>query len=164
MKKFSVFKQSLISQIDRLSKFRGLKMSESNEEQYCSYLDNLKATYESLHVSESNSMLVANSKTLAHILPHLIPPIDRQYTIRFFTQDNKEFFNNAGKYKQLRFPKVSEDQFANFKDYCFRIKRMFDRCDRHIFKLESDTFNTSYPKIMDNVIMAFVKGVSKPEK
>jgi len=43
-----------------------------------------------------------------------------------------------------------------------RIKRMFDQCDRRLFEINPDTFNTSYPKIMDNVIVAFVKDVQKP--
>ena len=36
-------------------------------------------------VSTSRTQIVAGSKTLHHLLPDLIPPIDRQYTFRFFT-------------------------------------------------------------------------------
>ena len=39
----------------------------------------------SLRSSTSNSRLVSGSKTLHHVLPRLLPPIDRQYTFRFFT-------------------------------------------------------------------------------
>lgn len=39
---------------------------------------------ESLKVSASSARIVANSKTLHHLLPDLVPPIDRQYTFRFF--------------------------------------------------------------------------------
>lgn len=38
-----------------------------------------------LRASTSSTQIVAGSKTLHHILPDLIPPIDRQYTLRFFT-------------------------------------------------------------------------------
>ena len=38
-----------------------------------------------LRSSTSNSRLVSGSKTLHHVLPALMPPIDRQYTFRFFT-------------------------------------------------------------------------------
>lgn len=38
-----------------------------------------------LRSSTSNSRLVSGSKTLHHVLPALMPPIDREYTFRFFT-------------------------------------------------------------------------------
>ena len=38
-----------------------------------------------LRVSTSGTQIVAGSKALHHVLPDLIPPIDRQYTLRFFT-------------------------------------------------------------------------------
>ncbi len=164
MVEFDSFKQSLASQQSRLSEFRELKMDQCTEEQYRSYLDGLEDIFAALVVSISNSILVAHSKTLAHILPYLVPPIDRQYTIRFFTQDDKDFFAKSGKYKTVAFPIGREDQFLAFKDYCIRIKRIFGQCDRNLFEINPNTFNTSYPKIMDNVIMAFVKSVPKPVK
>ncbi len=38
-----------------------------------------------LKVSTSGTKIVAGSKALHHVLPDLVPPIDRQYTFRFFT-------------------------------------------------------------------------------
>lgn len=38
-----------------------------------------------LRVSTSGTQIVAGSKMLHHLLPDLIPPIDRRYTFRFFT-------------------------------------------------------------------------------
>lgn len=38
-----------------------------------------------LKVSTSGTRIVAGSKALHHVLPDLVPPIDRQYTFRFFT-------------------------------------------------------------------------------
>jgi hypothetical protein len=40
---------------------------------------------ESLRVSTSATRIVAGSKALHHVLPALVPPIDRQYTFQFFT-------------------------------------------------------------------------------
>ena len=39
----------------------------------------------SLRVSTSATRIVAGSKALHHVLPNLVPPIDRQYTFQFFT-------------------------------------------------------------------------------
>ena len=43
---------------------------------------------ERLRVSRSETRIVASSKALHHVLPDLVPPIDRQYTFRFFTGQN----------------------------------------------------------------------------
>ena len=162
MTEFSAFKQSLITQRVALTSFRSVKMEDCSVNEYSTYIDGLKPIYMSFAVSISESTLVAHSKTLAHLLPDFVPPIDRQYTVRFFTQDNKNFFTQSGKYKLVNLPTGIERQFSAFKEYCVRIKQMFDQCDRHLFQLNPNTFNTSYPKIMDNVIMAFVKSVPKP--
>jgi hypothetical protein len=162
MAEFDAFKESLFSQRTTLSEFRELRMDGCTEKEYSAHIENLRKVYSSLIVSISDSTLVAHSKTLAHILPDLVPPIDRQYTIRFFTQDNKNFFTESKNYRAVVVPKGLEKQFAAFKDYCVRVKRMFDQCDKQLFKIDPTNFNTSYPKIMDNVIMAFVKSVPKP--
>ena len=38
-----------------------------------------------IRASTSETQIVAGSRTLHHVLPDLIPPIDRQYSFRFFT-------------------------------------------------------------------------------
>jgi hypothetical protein len=161
MVEYENFRSSLLNQRKALSLLRGITMDGSSDLDYRHAIEELKPAYFSLAVSISSSTLVAHSKVLAHVLPDLIPPIDRQYTVRFFTQENKQFFNKKGKFKNVNLPSNKEEQFSLFLDYCIRIKRMLDQCDLQLFKLDPETFNTSYPKIMDNIIMAFVKGVSR---
>ncbi len=164
MVEFPEFKNSIIKHRDRLQQFYFLRMDSCGQEQYGKHIDDLKQTYYSLKVSISDATIVAHSKTLAHIFPNLIPPIDRQYTIRFFTQENKDFFTESGKFNPVNLPKRFDAQFADFKKYCCRMKMLFDQCDHQLFTIDKETFNTSLPKIMDNLIMAFVKDVPKPEK
>lgn len=164
MVEFPYFKQSIIIHRTQLQQLYSLKMDSCSQEQYRKQIDDLKNIYYSLKVSISDATIVAHSKTLAHILPNLIPPIDRQYTIRFFTQENKHFFSESGKYRPITLPQHLDDQFACFKKYCCRMKMLFDQCDHQLFTIDKETFNTSFPKIMDNLIMAFVKAVPKPEK
>jgi hypothetical protein len=137
-------------------------MDSSTSAGYSSHIDELKEIYSNLQVSISDATIVAHSKTLAHLLPDLFPPIDRQYTIRFFTQDDKRFFTDGGKYKLVNLPKDLDAQFEQFKKYACRMKAIFDHCNRHHFTVEKTSFNSSYPKIIDNLIMAFVKAVPKP--
>lgn len=162
LEEFAKFQSSILNQKERFEAFRKFRMEDLTKEDYVKILNDLKDVYRGIKVSISNASIVANSKTLAHILPHLIPPIDRQYTIRFFTQDNKNFFTNRGKYKQVNLPAGFDNQFALFKQYCCRLKDIFDYCDRAMFSLNENTFNSSYPKILDNLIIAFVKDIPKP--
>lgn len=162
MVEFSIFKDSIQSQRDPLSRILPYQMHNCKLTEYADYIESMREVFFSLKVSISNALIVAHSKTLAHLLPDLIPPIDRQYTVRFFTQNSDNFFTQGRKYRQINLPSDRGAQFADFKKYCCGIKRMFDRCDSSIFSMDSSTFNTSYPKIMDNMIMAFVKAVPKP--
>lgn len=164
MVEFPKFRNSIIKHRDRLQQLNSLRMDLCDQKQYGKYIEDLKQIYSSLEVSTSDATIVAHSKTLAHILPNLIPPIDRQYTIRFFTQEFKVFFTKSGIYRDVNLPDNPDDQFADFKKYCLRIKMLFNQCDHQLFKINKETFDTSFPKIMDNLIMAFVKDVPKPEK
>jgi len=164
MAEFADFKQTIINNREKFQEFYHLRMDTCTMEEYDKYIDNLKEIYCTLKVSTSDATIVAHSKTLAHILPNLIPPIDRQYTIRFFTQDNKKFFTESGNYRSVSVPQDIDAQFEAFKKYCCSIKLLFDSCDHQLFAIDKNTFNTSFPKIIDNLIMAFVKDVPKPPK
>ena len=164
MVEFDFFAESLLARRDELKRFTILRMESCTAKEYENHINNLKDIYCGLKVSISDATIVAHSKVLAHILHNLIPPIDRQYTIRFFTQDNKKFFTDTGKYRMISIPKGLAEQFEDFKKYTGRMKTLFDRCDCNMFTINKKSFNTSYPKIMDNLIMAFVKDVPKPKK
>jgi hypothetical protein len=43
----------------------------------------LEASFKSLRCMKSAASIVAHSKVLAHALPNLVPPVDRQYTLQF---------------------------------------------------------------------------------
>jgi hypothetical protein len=46
----------------------------------------------------------------------------------------------------------------------FENQELFDRCVNKLFSIDKDSFNTSFPKIMDKLIIAFVKGTLKPQR
>lgn len=160
---FKEFKASIICSKSVLRELTEIEYTDIDENDYLSLIQGLKGVYSKLMVSISNATIVGHSKTLAHILPNLIPPIDRQHTIRFFTQDKSEFFYRNGKYRLVQVPNGLDAQFDLFAEICLKMKKLFEQADRKMFTLNPDTFNTSYPKIMDNLIIAFVKSVQKPK-
>ena len=160
---FDVFKCSILKHQMLLANMVGHGMEQITPEEYESHLDQLKGVYCDLRVSISDATVVAHSKTLAHILPNLVPPIDRQYTVRFFTQDYQRFFTKSGGIRGVsNLPSGINQQYDVFKEYCLRIKELLDRADYTRFDIDKQSFNTSYPKIMDNLIMAFIKDVTSP--
>ncbi len=76
---FSVFRQSILSirrDIQHLSAATPAKMSSTAWAQ-------LERVFKGVHVMASKTKLVGHSKVMAHFLPNLVPPIDRQYTIKY---------------------------------------------------------------------------------
>jgi hypothetical protein len=93
-------------------------------------------------VSTSRTQIVAGSKMLHHILPDLIPPIDRQYTFSFFTGQ-----------------KMVPSDHAAFLDWFPQLATIGARCQEPI----RDTINrggfmaTGEAKVIDNAIMGFMQ-------
>lgn len=61
-------------------------MHEIDETEKEEIKKDLRDVFLNLKVMESNARLVGNSKALHHLLPELVPPVDRQYTVKFFTE------------------------------------------------------------------------------
>lgn len=82
-------------------------------------------------------------------MPHFVPPIDRQYTIRFFK--NEELEKSIGNFKDI-------NEEADYFDFILRKAFEFVSIVKKDKSLKIDNaFNTSYPKIFDNLIITFVK-------
>lgn len=168
---FKIFRTSILKHRNMLRNLRQYRIDSQEQDEYGTLLSELRNLYCDLEVSISDSTLVANAKTLAHILPDLLPPIDRQYTVRFFTQDATEFFTknkNSGKwnYRLVQIPSGTEAQFKMYVDLCCKIKSLFDECrtlNPNLLVADGTGFNTSYPKVVDNLLMSYVKEVTPPQ-
>lgn len=98
----------------------------------------------SLQVSTSATKIVAGSKALHHVLPSLVPPIDRQYTFRFFTgqrnlasSDQKAFLEWFPYFAEIGSRAAAEIQ---------------DALDR------GGVMATGAAKVIDNAIIGFMRG------
>jgi hypothetical protein len=93
-------------------------------------------------VSTSRTQIVAGSKFLHHLLPDLIPPIDRQYTFTFFTGQKM----------------VASDRAA-FLDWFPKLADIGTRCRGPIHKaIERGGFMaTGEAKVIDNAIMGYMQ-------
>jgi len=96
---------------------------------------------DSLRVGTSGTKLVANSKALHHLLPALVPPIDRAYTLRFF-------YDNTT---------LSKGDEATFKEIYPHFHRIAVTRREQITSHLGTGMNTSETKVIDNAIVAFVR-------
>lgn len=70
---------------DALDELWDLRITALTPDHAAELAPRLWAIIAGLNVSRSETQIVAGSKALHHVLPDLVPPIDRQYTFRFFT-------------------------------------------------------------------------------
>jgi hypothetical protein len=96
-----------------------------------------------IRASTSGTQLVAGSKTLHHILPDLLPPIDRQYTFRFFTGQTAVRFGDQ---------RAFLDWFPDLTEIAERSRDAIDTT------LGRGGFMATGPaKVIDNAIIGFMR-------
>jgi hypothetical protein len=101
-----------------------------------------------LRVSTSGTRIVAGSKALHHALPDLVPPIDRQYTFRFFT---------GQKAVQGGDQRAFIEWFPYFLEIASRCRVPID-----VAMLRGGFMATSSTKIIDNAIIGFIQSGPRP--
>ena len=132
-----------------------------SEREYSEAVFALKPHYRAFNLSVSAATVVVNSKALFHLFPEFIPPIDRQYTVRFFTQPPERWRDRKNKFQVVSLPTGLDDQFELFRDICIKMKRLVDRIEPSIFEEERRQHRLSAPKALDNAIVNYVTIVSR---
>lgn len=93
-----------------------------------------------LRICHNQNNVVAASKCLHHLLPDLVPPMDREYTQTFFGWHNREF--------QYHPEDCFEHAFRTFADIASAVQ------PAHYV---GDGWRTSLTKVLDNAIVAFCR-------
>lgn len=154
------FSQSLETCAAMLAPLRAMKLLDTTEREYSDAVESLWPAYRALKLSASGATIVVNAKALFHLLPDLIPPIDRQYTIRFFTKSPDKWRDRKGKFKPIMLPGGADAQFRLFQTICAKVKHLADRVDVSLFDRERRERDVSPPKAIDNAIVNYVRIIS----
>lgn len=141
MPNYDEFKESIVAHKDKLEELRGKRIEYITRNEIDSIIESLSIICFSIKGSTSQSHLVSGSKTLAHILPNLVCPMDRQYTLRFFKFRSKDTENDIFKFVM----RSMWDFYQNSNNV------------KSVQSLLGQTFNENYPKIFDNLIIEYVK-------
>jgi hypothetical protein len=94
-----------------------------------------------LKIGQGLTKIVAGSKALHHVLPELVPPIDREYTLCFF------FHHKT----------LSQGDEVAFREMYPRFHRIACECRGQIEARIGRRMNTSFTKVIDNGIVGFVR-------
>lgn len=134
---FDKFKESVMSQKEIFLQLRGKRITELNVE--TSLSNQLQALLENLKIGEGETKLIFNSKAVHHLLPDLMPPIDRQYTLLFFyNSKNPSHLDDC-------FSEI----FPKFVEIAVQKKNS-------IYNRVGEGFHTSETKVIDNAIVGYV--------
>ncbi len=96
-----------------------------------------------MELSWTKSQMVTGSKTLHHLLPQLLPPIDRRYTRRFFRYHSSQFQN------------YPEGAFKRMLSYFAQIAQRVDLAS--YVGTATTAWATSESKMIDNAIIGYCR-------
>jgi len=140
LKPLETIMASLDQQSDKINDLWDLRLENITNDQVKSTAATLWQILDKLNVSIAATKIVANTKTLHHILPSLVAPIDRTYTLRFFYNSNTKL--EAERFTEMfrGFHRIA----VSAKDEIARL--LGGQC----------AWNTSESKIIDNAIVGWV--------
>ncbi len=144
---FDRFRSSILDNAGAVRELRDLSLSGLDDKPAVDVAAHLVSLMDALSVSRSKTRMVACSKTLHHLLPKLVPPMDREYTLWFFYAPTNK--TNA---IDKCFPDVYRWCAAIAAANRDHIEGLVGGCD----DLASDVFNTSETKLIDNAIVEYV--------
>jgi hypothetical protein len=140
-------KASVRAQADSIESLQGLSLGEILPAQVRPTLEALWNLLNALSVSLAAAKIVANSKVLHHILPDLVPPIDRTYTFNFFYNRNM----------------LSISEKDAFAEMMLRFHRIAAARKDQIAERVGAGWNSSHTKVLDNAIVGYVVEVLRIE-
>jgi hypothetical protein len=140
LRAFDEFAKSLRHQRDAIAVLDDLSLSQLSCVELEPATNQVWQVIEALNVSVAEVRIVANSKTLHHLVPDLIPPIDRSYTYKFF-------------YDRMM---LSIPEKEAFREMFARFHLIATQASGSISNLLGAGWNTSVTKVMDNALVGYV--------
>jgi hypothetical protein len=142
-------RESVRGAADALADLNNIKITEIGELRAAEVVDAVWNVLKQLLVSVAAAQIVANSKALHHLLPALVPPMDREYTFRFF-------------YSRTM---LSIDEPTAFHEMFTRCVQVAVHHKEAIDGLVDGMRNTGIAKVVDNAIVGYMiarEGVPPP--
>ncbi len=127
--------------IESLKKYSIEDLSEKNDKSK-GIFEQLKTLFNMLKLTDTDTKLVTFSKTMHFLLPNLIVPIDRKYTLKFFELN----INNA-----------KDEEFDHFTNIESTFGLFASEVNLDDFVSKNSKWCKYKTKIIDNIIIGYVK-------
>jgi hypothetical protein len=147
MCEFECFESSLKSVWSEIKTLQQAKLVELDEHSWKA----IERVFRKIKCMESKTSLVGNSKVMAHAIPNLIPPVDREYTLRFL-------FGRTSIANDLDSEWLMLEQIL--RDFFYPISKtdsFMQRSQQWLSENSKCRWDTSPLKIIDNLIIGCVK-------
>jgi len=107
----------------------------------------LEKIFRGIRVMASGTSIVGNSKVMAHMIPNMVPPIDRQYTWKYL-KGNTDIRNGLDYEWKLMKEIISEFFIPIAKDAAF-----VKKANAWIANQSEYPWDTSIFKVIDNLVI-----------
>lgn len=133
-------KESVRSQSDTIERLQPLWLANFTEAEFQSVLPQIWLVLSAFKISLAEAKIVANSKVFHHILPNLVPPIDRTYTFNFFYNRNT----------------LSISEERAFEEMFTRLHKVAVKNKKILSETVGSGWSSSQTKILDNALVGYV--------
>jgi len=116
---------------------------------------NLKGIFSGINVMASGTSLVGNSKVMHHMLPNIVPPIDREYTLWYLRGSTTNKNDLDYEWHLLR------EIISNFFIPIATDKKVKGFADKWISNRDNYPWDTSILKLVDNLVIGLKKSVDR---
>ena len=142
MVEFDAFKNSVLAVENDLRQLREKTHSTMGGDDWIC----LKNAFDGINCMRTNVQLIGNSKVLAHWLPNLVPPIDREYTLAFMPYHG----DISGRSNGWR---VMETLLREFFHPILEDKNFRTFAGTVLAKVDGRSWHTSPMKLIDNLLI-----------
>ncbi|MBI3973662.1 MAG: hypothetical protein HY332_20495 [Chloroflexi bacterium] len=139
-------RQGLQANLHRLVALERLHLEEQPPARVLALANDVWELIAALPVTQSQSKIVGATKALHHVLPDLVPPMDRSYTQVFFHWD------------AVQFQRRQHDVFVDMFSYLANVAGAV-RPSRYV----GTGWRTSATKLLDNAIVAYCLEHERPD-
>lgn len=147
MQSFEIFRRSIGPLLDKISEAQNYDVREMDDAKWALVCHIFKG----INIMASGTRLVGHSKVLHHMMPNIVPPIDREYTLRYL-RGNTNIKNDLDQ-EWLTLKEIVSDFFipvASHPDFHLKASIWIASQDQY-------PWDTSVLKVVDNLLIGSKK-------
>lgn len=151
MQTFEVFCLSVDPLRDKIAQAQQFDVGLMTEQEW----GVLRSIFQGIRIMATGTSLVGNSKVMHHMMPNIVPPIDREYTLRYL-RGNINIVNDL----DLEWAMMKEI-IADFFIPVASNQGFIQRAGRWIASQDAYPWDTSVFKVIDNLVIGARQGAAE---